>query len=81
MKHTLNEKALGISFALVSALCMLILGIFGYLEIYTNAVNSMSQWHIFFSISVVGIIAGILEAAVISFILGWLIARIYNKFI
>jgi len=80
MKEKLNPKALGISLALISALMMLLLGILGNLGIYTGAVEMMMQWHVFFSLSIGGIIAGMIEAGIISFIFGWLIAYVYNKF-
>jgi len=75
----LSEKALAISLSAVSAISMLLLGIAGNLGIYTGAVGMMTQWHMFFSLSIGGIIAGMIEAAVISFIAGWLIAWFYNK--
>ena len=81
MAQELNAKAAGYSVALLSALCMLSMGIFGKLGIYTNAVNAMKQWHIFFDITLVGIIAGIIEGAIGGFIIGYLIVYFYNKFI
>ncbi len=80
MTNKLNGMALGYSLALLGALCMLLLGILGNLGIYIGTVEMMQQWHLFFSLSIVGIITGIIEAAVISFIFGWLIAYFYNKF-
>lgn len=81
MTQKLNELALGYSLAIISAVSMLLLGIVGNLGIYLGAVNMMQQWHIFFSLSVFGIITGMIEAAVFGFIFGWLIALVYNKFI
>ncbi len=80
MKYELNPKSLAISLSLVSALIMLLLGILGNLGVYTSAVDMMKQWHMFFDISILGIITGMIEAAIISFIFGWLIAYFYNKF-
>lgn len=80
VKQKLNELAFGYSLAIVSALCMLLLGIAGNMGIYTGAVGMMEEWHMFFSLSIGGIIGGILEAGVISFVAGWLIAWVYNKF-
>ncbi len=81
MVQKLNEKALGYSLAIISAVVMLLFGILGKLGIYTGAVDMMQQWHMFFSLSVFGIIVGILEAAIWGFIFGWVFAWIYNKFI
>jgi len=79
MTQKINEKVLGYSLAIVSALFMLLLGIAGYLGVYTGAVNAMAQWHILFSITPLGIIGGMIEAAFWSFIAGWLIGYFYNK--
>ncbi|MDR9500344.1 MAG: hypothetical protein RI601_00970 [Desulfurivibrionaceae bacterium] len=46
---------------------MLILGLLGNLAIYSDAVSIISQWHMFFSLSPFGILAGMMEAAVITF--------------
>jgi len=76
----LNALALGYAAAILSAVCMLLLGILGNLGIYMSAVEAMMQMHLFFSLSIGGIIAGILEAAIWSFVVGYLFAWIYNKF-
>ncbi len=81
MVQKLNELALGYSLAIISAAGMLLLGILGNFGIYTGGVESMMRWHIFFDLSIFGIIAGILEAAVFSFVIGYAIAWVYNKFI
>lgn len=79
MYGKLNSFALGISSAIVAALSMLVLGIFGNIGIYTGAVKMMEQWHMFFSLTPLGIIAGMTEAAVITFISFYLFGVIYNK--
>ncbi|KKO02691.1 hypothetical protein LCGC14_0101400 [marine sediment metagenome] len=79
MNKELNPLALGYAAAIISALIMLLLGILGNLGMYTGAVEMMQQWHIFFSLSIGGIIAGIIEAAVISFILIYKFGWLYNK--
>lgn len=79
MDKKLNSLALGYAGAIIAGISMLVLGILGNLEIYTGAVEMMQQWHIFFSLSVVGIIAGIIEAAVISFVFLYLFGLVYNK--
>ena len=60
---------------------MLLLGILGNLGIYTGAVEMMQEMHVFFSLSIAGIIAGMIEAAVISFVFMVGLAWIYNKFV
>ncbi len=79
MREKCDAKALGYSGAIVAALGMLVLGVLANLGIYTGAARMMEQWHLFFSLSVVGIIAGMLEAAVISFVALYLLAWFYNK--
>jgi hypothetical protein len=39
----------------------------------------MQQWHMFFSLSIGGIIAGMFEAVVITFIFVYLFAFLYSK--
>ena len=80
MRKGLKPNALGLSLALISALGMLLLDIAGNLGIYTGAVEMMTQWHMFFSLTIWGIIAGMIEAGVWSFLEGWLNAWFYNKF-
>ncbi len=81
MNTKLNALVLGYAAAIVAAIAMLILGILGKIGIYSNAVRMMQQWHIFFSLSIGGIIAGMIEAAVISFVFAFLFGVIYNKFL
>jgi hypothetical protein len=79
MAKELNALAFGYSGAIVSAICMLLLGILGNIGIYTGAVGMMQQWHMFFSLSIGGIIAGMIEGAVVGFIFMYLLIYFYNK--
>lgn len=76
-----NTLALGYTGATISAAGMLILGILGNLNIYTGAVAQMAEWHLFFSLSLVGIIGGMIEAAIMSFVIFYVFAVIYNFFV
>ena len=80
MSRKINSLALGYSIASLCALIMLVMGILGNLGIYLSGVNAMSQWHMFFSLSIMGIFAGIIEGAIFGFVLGYLIGFFYNKF-
>lgn len=80
MAQKLNELALGYAAAGTSGLGMLLLGILANLGIYVGAAEQMQKWHLFFNLSVVGIIGGIIEASIISFIFAWIFAKVYNKF-
>ena len=75
----LNALALGYAAAILSAIGMLLLGISGNLGIYVGAAEQMMQWHMFFDLSVLGIITGIIEGAVHGFIFAYAFAWIYNK--
>jgi len=76
-----NALALGYGIAILSAIYMLALGILANLGIYAGAAQAMQQWHMFFDLSIFGIITGMIEAAVHGFIAGYLIAFFYNKFV
>jgi len=77
----LNSLALGTSAALVAGLSMLILGILGNIGFYMGAVEMASQWHMFFSLTPVGILTGMIEGAIVSFVFFYIFGWIYNKFI
>jgi len=69
---------LGYAGAIVSAVIMLILGILGNLGIYSGAVAMMEEWHLLFSLSITGILGGMIEAAFISFVILYAVAMLYN---
>jgi hypothetical protein len=78
MKTKLNPLALGAAGAVISVVAMLLLSILGNMGYYLGAVEMMIQWHMFFNLSFIGIIAGMIEAAVISFVLLYAFALSYN---
>ena len=82
-KHTeqkLNPKAFGFASSIVSGGAMLAIGLLGALGLYEGGTRMMEQWHVFFSTSALGIIAGAIETAVVFFLLGYAFAAAYNKF-
>jgi hypothetical protein len=81
MTEKLNSFAFGASAVIVAALSMLILGILGNIGVYKGAVEMMTQWHMLFSLTPFGILTGMIEAAVISFLFFYIFAWIYNKFV
>lgn len=81
MTEKLNSLAFGAAAAIVAALSMLILGIFGNIGVYQGAVGMMTQWHMFFTLTPLGIITGMIEAAVISFVSFYIFGWVYNKFV
>ena len=74
----LDSVALAGAAAVVSAIAMLLLGVFGASGVYEGAVEAMEQWHLFFEPTVVGTVAGMVEATVISFVLVYAFAWLYN---
>jgi hypothetical protein len=79
MKETINTLAFATAAAIVAAISMLVLSVAGKMGIYTGAVEMMSQWHMFYSLTPIGIITGMVEAAIISFVFFFLFAWIYKK--
>lgn len=79
MNHKLDTMAFGLSGGMIAAACMLLLGVLGNLGIYEGAVEMMAQWHMFFSLSPAGIVAGMIEAFVISFVILVAGAFVYNR--
>lgn len=75
----INVLGLSYAAAVVSALVMIALGVLGNFGLYSGAVQMMQQWHVFFSLSVGGIILGAIESMVYSFVLGYVFAVVYNK--
>ena len=80
VRNQANPLAAGYAGAILAAACMLLLGVLGNLGLYTGAVTIMEQWHIFFSLSVTGIIAGMIEAAILTFVFLYAFVWLYNKF-
>ncbi len=81
MAEKLNSLALGYAGAIVSAVTMLLLGIGGNIGIYSSASQQMMKWHMFFSLGMGGIIAGMIEAAIFGFLFLYAFGWLYNKFV
>lgn len=77
----INILTFSYALAVASAIGMLLLGVAGNLGFYMGAVDMMAQWHMFFSLSLGGILAGMIEAAIISFVFGYIFAALYNSFL
>ncbi len=74
-----NEKALACSGAILAGISMLVLGIGWNVGFYVTAAEQMAKWHMFFDKSILGIITGMVEAAVITFITLYIFGYFYNK--
>lgn len=79
--NKLNAIAFGKAAAIASAFIMLSLGIAANFGIYVGAAEQMQRWHMFFDFSFLGIMGGMIEAAVISFVFGYIFSYLYNLFI
>ena len=77
---SLDALALAGAAAVVSAVVMLLFGVFGAIGVYERGIEAMEQWHLFFEPTGVGTVAGIVEAAVASFVLVYAFAWLYNSF-
>jgi uncharacterized membrane protein len=66
--------------AVVSGLVMVILGVLGSVGVYEGGVEMMEAWHLFFEPTLVGTVAGVVEAAVSVFVLTYLFVVLYNSF-
>lgn len=75
----LNTLAFAYAGAIISAVMMLLLGILGNLAIYLDAVKQMQEWHMFFTLTPLGVLAGMVEAAVMSFIILYAFGLVYNR--
>jgi hypothetical protein len=81
MKTRLNAIAFGMAAAVIAALIMMIIGILSRFGIYTEAAAMMSEWHLFFSPTPIGVLAGMVEAAVSTFVFTYLFAALYNQIV
>jgi hypothetical protein len=78
-KQQPSPKAAGIAGAVVSSATMLLLGIGGNVGLYQTAAQEMAKWHMFFDLSLLGIITGMLESAFWSFVIIYAFVWVYNK--
>ena len=46
--------------------------------LYVSAAEQMSKWHMFFNLTVIGLVSGMIEAGVISFLLVYSFATVYT---
>jgi len=81
MNDKLQVLTLSYAAGITAALMMLVMGIFGNIGIYTGAVAQMQAMHLFFTLSIGGIIAGMIEAAIITFVMVYVFGAIYNKMV
>ena len=78
MPKKLRVKQLAISFAIWSALFMLVLWLLANVGLYISVAEQMSKWHVFFNLTPAGLIGGMIEAAFVSYLLVYVFVWIYN---
>ncbi len=78
MPKKLESKQLAVTFAIWSALFMLVLWLLANMGLYVSAAEQMAKWHVFFNFSFRGLIAGMIEAAVVSYVLVYTFVLVYN---
>ena len=76
----LDAKALGFAGASVSAIIMFVMWLAGNIGWWGAQVKMMMVWHNSFTLSVIGLLGGMVEAAVYGFIILYGIAWFYNRF-
>lgn len=69
---------LSLAGAIFSALSMIVLSIANALGIYQATVQSMQDWHMFYSPTVLGTVTGMIEAGVITYISIYAFVWIYQ---
>lgn len=78
MPKKLQAKQLAVTFAILSALFMLVLWLLANTGLYVSAAEQMAKWHVFFSLNFGGLIGGMIEGAVASYVLVYVFVWIYN---
>lgn len=79
MAEKLNALALGYTGAILGAACMLVITVLAKIGIYEGLARLMEELHLFFSMSLFGILAGAIEAAVWGFVSLYVLGWLYNK--
>ena len=78
MPKKLKSKQLAVTFAIWSALFMLVLWLLANMGLYVSAAEQMSKWHVFFNLTFTGLIAGMIEAVIVSYALVLVFVWVYN---
>ena len=75
----LSPNALGLSLGILAAVHMLAISLAAMSGYYTGAYEAMKVWHMFYDLTAVGVLGGILEAFVWSYIAGAVFGWMYNR--
>lgn len=74
----LHELKLATAGAITAALCMLFLSVLSPMGLYGGAMEQMRRSHMFYGPTFGGTLAGMLEAALVTFVALYVFAAIYN---
>lgn len=80
-RQNLNTQALAKALAALAAITMAVMWLLGNAGLYLSAVDQMATWHVLFNLSFIGLLGGVFEAAVWSYIFGYVFGVLYNKFV
>lgn len=73
-----DANKLALAGAITAALCMMLLSILNGLGLYQGATKQMMSWHMYYSPTVGGTVSGMVEAAVITYVVLFVFAWVYN---
>jgi len=76
----LDPLAVGYASGILYGVGLLALGVVANLGMYRRAADLLSQMHMFFSLSFLGLVGGMIEGGVLGFISGLVFATVYNAF-
>lgn len=77
-KNKLNTNSIAVAAGIWSVLFMLVMWLLANMGLYVSAAEQMSKLHMFFNLTLVGLISGMIEAGVVSFLLVYSFAFVYN---
>lgn len=81
MNSKIDVRAASYAAAGFSALLMVVITLLNRIGIYSAMADRMEVWHMFYAPTVVGTITGMIEAAIISFIVVYIFSLMYNKLV
>lgn len=75
---SISAHPISMAAAIWSALFMLVLWLAAQMGFYASAAQSMIGWHMFFDLTPMGLVTGMVEAAVISYVAVYSFVYVYN---
>lgn len=75
----LNTNRVSLAGAITAAFFMLVLSLLNAVGLYQGATQQMRAWHMWYTPNAAGTITGMIEAAVITYVVLFVFAYIYNS--